>query len=130
MAQSYTHVTLVNRSTKTLTGVWDGRHYQLAPGRYSFPAHMAQKFKEQNPVMGSMDPQTLHIDYLLGIVEEGDDLFPIEQNETAVEKWNRSRLTGARPSEIVAGDNGLYSRSSLASSPVSTLQDVVAVDKR
>lgn len=129
LMSQYQLVTLVNRSSKTLEGTWDGKHYKIAPGKHSFPLHMALKFKDQNPVMGSLDPQTLHIDYLLGIEEEGDDLFPIEQSQ-AVEKWDRSRLTGARPSEIVPGDNGLYSRAQLGAGPGSTLQDVVAVDKR
>lgn len=111
-------VTLINRSSKTLTGTWNGRHYLLEPERkYAFPQFMAEKFRDQNPVMGSLDPQTNHVDYLLGIEEEGDDLTPIEQTG-AIEKWNRSRLTGARPTEVVAGDNGLFSRASIAQPPL------------
>lgn len=116
------HVTLVNRSSKPVTGTWDGRHYILAPGKHSFPQYIAVKFRDQNPVMGSLDPQTGHIDSLLGIEEEGDDLFPIEQTG-AIEKWDRKRLTGARPTEVVPGDNGLYSRSSLGTVPLPDASD-------
>lgn len=110
------HVTLVNRSSKALTGTWDGKHYQIAPGKHTFPEFMAEKFRDQNPIMGSLDPQTNHIDFLLGIEEQGDDTFPVEQSN-AIEKWDRSRLHGARPTEVVPGDNGLYSRASLAQGP-------------
>lgn len=109
-------VTLVNRSSKNLEGTWDGRHYTLSPGKHAFARIMAEKFKDQNPVMGSMDPQTLYVDYLLGIVEDGDPVSPIEQSN-AVEKWNRDRLTGSRPSITVPGDNGLYSRAALGAGP-------------
>lgn len=110
-------VTLVNRSSKTLYGTWDGRSYPIAPGKHEFPDYKAAKFKDQNPVMGSEDVRTGHVDYLLGIVEEGDPIDPIEQNPDAIEKWNRKTLGNARPTEVVAGDNGLYSRNQLAPGP-------------
>lgn len=114
-------VTLVNRSTKNLTGTWDGKQHTIVPGKHSFPAFMAQKFKEQNPVMGSANPQSedpttgryQDMQYLIGIVEEGDDISPIEQS-TSVEQWDRGKLIGARPSMIVQGDNGIYSRASVS----------------
>lgn len=112
-------VTLVNRSSKPLIGTWDGKHTVIAPGKHEFPDYKAQKFKDQNPVMGSEDPRTGHIEYLMGIVEEGDPIDPIEQNLNAIEKWDRTRLAGARPSEVVPGDNGLYGRSSVAAAPLS-----------
>lgn len=100
------HVTLVNRTSKPLKGVWDGRHYTLAPGQHSFPEIQAMKFKEQNPIMGSEDPYTMQKEYLIGIVEQNDDISPIEQTNS-VERWNRSKLVGAKPVEIVQG-NGLF----------------------
>jgi hypothetical protein len=110
-------VTLVNRSSKDLTGTWDGKHYVIKPGKHEFPDYKALKFKDQNPVMGSEDVRTGHIDYLIGIVEEGDPIDPIEQNLNAVEKWDRKTLGNARPTEIIPGDNGLYSRNQLAPGP-------------
>lgn len=109
-------VTLVNRSSKTLFGTWDGRSYAITPGKHEFPDYKALKFKDQNPVMGSEDVRTGHVDYLLGILEEGDDISPIEQS-AAIEKWDRRTLGSARPVEIVPGDNGLYSRANLAPGP-------------
>lgn len=78
------YVTLVNRTTKNLQGVWDGRHYDIAPGKHSYPEIQAMKFKDQNPVMGSEDPYTLTKQYLIGIVEFGDDVTPIEQSSAPV----------------------------------------------
>lgn len=103
------YVTLVNRSSKVLKGTWDGRHFDLAPGQHQFPEIQAVKFKEQNPVMGSEDPYTLQKEYLCGIVEHHDDISPIEQTES-LERWNRSKLMGAKPVEIVKG-NGIYTPS-------------------
>lgn len=110
-------VTLVNRSSKTLTGTWDGKHYLMEPGRHSFPEYMAEKFKLQNPVMGSEDPRTLHTDYLMGIVEQNDDISPIEQSD-AIEKWDRSKVKTPTPVEVVPGITGIYSRRDVASEPL------------
>lgn len=99
-------VTLVNRTSTVLHGVWDGRHYDMNPGQHTFPEIQALKFKEQNPIMGSEDPYTLQKEYLIGIVEHKDDISPVEQTSN-IERWNRSRLVGAKPVEVVRG-NGLY----------------------
>lgn len=115
MAQMYT---VVNRTSKTLYGTWDGRKYPIAPGKHEFPDYKAMKFRDQNPQMGSEDVRTGHIEYLLGVIEEGDDISPIEQTD-AVEKWDRKTLGGSKQVEIVAGDNGLYSRNQLAAGPES-----------
>lgn len=101
-------VTLVNRSSKTLQGTWDGKHYDLAPGKHSFPEIQAMKFKEQNPVMGSEDPRTLMKEYLMGIVELGDNCEPIEQS-AAIELWDRNKLGNADDVKVIRG-NGLYSQ--------------------
>lgn len=107
-------VTLVNRSSKTLTGTWDGRQYDLIPGRHAFPAHIALKFKLQNPVMGSEDRFANHTDYLLGIVEEGDPITPIEQTD-AIERWTRTEQEMQRV-EVIPGKTGVYSGRDVASS--------------
>lgn len=99
-------VTLVNRTSKNLSGTWDGRQFTITPGQHNFQEIQALKFKEQNPIMGSEDPYTLQKEYLLGIVEHGDDISPTEQT-TNIERWNRSKLVGAKPVEVVQG-NGLY----------------------
>lgn len=106
-------VTVVNRTQETLTGTFDSRQYELTPGKHEFPRDKATKFVEQNPVMGSENPRTGDMIYKLGIEELRMDCSPLTPEflarfQNSVERWDRSRLDGARPSEIVAGDNGLY----------------------
>lgn len=99
-------VTLINRSSKTLQGTWDGKHFELTPGKHSFPEIQAQKFKDQNPVMGSEDPRTLQKQYLIGIEEHGDDCSPIEQTE-AITLQDLSAKIASGELRVVKG-NGLY----------------------
>ena len=108
-------VTLVNRSHKILQGVWDGRHYELAPGKHSFTRIQAEAFRRQNPVMGSGDPKAMSSDnitggmqYLLGIEELKQDCSPIEQTNS-IERWNREQMPNASKVEVVPGKNGLFS---------------------
>lgn len=104
-----TFVTLVNRTSKPLQGLWDGKRYDIGPGKHEFPEYKAIKFKEQNPVMGSENPYTLEKLYLIGIIEHGDDVSPIEQSD-AIERFDRSKVKTARPVEVVPGETGLYAR--------------------
>lgn len=102
-------VTIVNRSSKTLKGVWDGRHYDLEPNKkYQFPTIVARKFQEQNPLMGSMNPYSMQTTYLIAIEEEGDDCSPLEQS-TAIEKLDR-KLLGNEDQVTVIKGHGLYSK--------------------
>lgn len=104
------YVTIVNRTSKDLKGTWDGREYTIKPGKSEFPRMKAEKFKAQNPVMGSLDPRTGYRDFKIGIVENKDPIEPLPEDlKEGVEQWDRSKLTGAKPSEVVPGDNGLYS---------------------
>lgn len=86
-------LTIVNRTSKNLKGVWDGKHYDITPGRHQFPEIQALKFKEQNPIMGSEDPGSLERLYLIGIEEQHDDCSPIEQS-ASIERWDRSKIGG------------------------------------
>lgn len=100
------YVKLINRTSKNLEGVWDGKHEVITPGEHHYPEIMATKYRDQNPIMGTENPYTLDKQYLIGIVEHGDDCSPIEQS-TSLElgMWNRPV-----PATIVRG-NGLYSPS-------------------
>lgn len=113
------YVTIVNRTSKTLIGTWDGKRHHLAPGKHSFPELVAMKFRDQNPIMGSEDPYTLEKQYLLGIEEEGDDCSPIEQS-AAIERFDRTKLTGAGAQDvIIVRGNGTYSPSTEGPKPLS-----------
>lgn len=112
-------VTIVNRTNKVLHGVWDGKHVDIAPGKHSFPEKAAIAYRRQNPLMGSLDPRTGDITYMLGIEEMRDPITPLNLDEAppSIEKWDRSKLTGARPTEVIPGDNGLYQLGRTAGSP-------------
>ena len=110
--------TVVNRVKRVIKATWDGRHYELGPLETGhFPVEVATQFKRWNPQMGSLDPRTGKIVYLVGIKELNDPCEPLEKEvlidpatgKPFIEVWDRTKLTGARPSEIVPGDNGLYS---------------------
>lgn len=95
--------TLVNRTSKTLKGTWDGQHYDIGPGKHAFPEMQALKFKDQNPIMGTEDPYNLQMKYLIGIEEYNDDCSPIEQSKAIT----RGAIS---PNErVVPGKKGLYS---------------------
>lgn len=76
------YVTLINRTSKDLVGRYDGRQHTIPAGsRTQWPEHLAYKFKEQNPLMGSENYYDFQKQYLLAIEEYGDDATPIEQSE-------------------------------------------------
>jgi hypothetical protein len=102
-------VTLVNRTSKVIYGQWDGKQIPIEPGENKFPAVIAQKFKEQHPVMGSQDPYSMHTDYLLGIVDYHDPVTPMEQS-TSPTLVNLATLNqGGGPEEyVIVKRSGLY----------------------
>ena len=112
------YYTVVNRTASERNTVWDGRHYTLAPHEEKvFPADVAYAFKRWNLQLGSLDPRTGNLVVMVGIKELNEPCDPLDKEvlidpttgEPHVELWDRSLLTGARPSEVVAGDNGLFS---------------------
>ena len=111
------YYTVVNRINETVNAMWDGRQHELGPYEEKvFPELVAYAFKRWNVQMGSLDPRSGKITFLVGLKEKGDPCDRLEKTlidpitgRPAVEIWDRSKLTGARPSEVVPGDNGLYS---------------------
>lgn len=93
-----TLVTVVNRSSKTLHGTYNGRPYDLPPGESRYTYAEALFFREQNPVMGRGTP---HEDWasreesLIAIKESGDDCSPIEQSNEP-QRWNTFAVNGPR----------------------------------
>lgn len=116
------YLTLVNRTKDVLYGTWDGKEHKIVPGKNAFPAIMAQKFKDQHPIMGTENPYTLEKEYLCGIEEFGDDCSPTEQSN-AVELWDRKKV-GGRQVEVVPGNGGIYRHE--AHSPLGTADGVVS----
>src|SRR3990167_2392054 len=109
-------LTVTNRTDKALRGTWNGRRYTLEPYETeAFPIEVARALKRQNPVMGSGDPRdseagmTGKMIYKVGIKEDNDPCTPLTGIKEGVERWDRTKLTGARPSTVVDGDNGIYS---------------------
>lgn len=109
--------TVVNRTDRIIKTTWDGKHYELGPHEEKqYEDNIAYAFKRWNPQLGSLDPRTGSITFLVGLKELNEPIDPIKEilidpltGKPHIEVWDRSKLTGARPSEIVAGDNGLYS---------------------
>lgn len=109
-------VNLLNRSSRPVEGKWDGRPYVIKPGaKESLPIVVAEAIKRQNVVMGSEDPYTGDMEYLVAIIEHNDPQSPVEQTRT-VTRMNRTQI--AKPDEaVVDGRTGLYSLRDLAPPP-------------
>ena len=123
MSRHSPRVTVVNRTDSILTGTWNGIQYDIPPGEHYFPEDVAKAIRKQNIVMGSEDPRTGKVIYKVGIVEHKDPTAKLTDPDVAEaeaafnkwgERWNRDKLTGAKPSEVVAGDNGIYSARDVA----------------
>lgn len=106
----------MNRTSKPVTGVWDGKPNVIpAGGRVALPLVVAEAIKRQNVVMGSEDPYSGEMQYLVGVVEHNDDLSPIEQTRS-ITRMNRRGIE--KPDEVVVeGRTGLYSTRDLAPPP-------------
>ncbi len=99
-------VTVVNRSSKPVDATWDGRPYQIpANGKVALPVIVAEAAKRQNVIMGSEDPYTGTMEYLVGIVEQGDDITPIEQSHS-ITRMNRKEFAGTE--QVVKSRGGMY----------------------
>ena len=117
-------VQVVNRTTKPLLLTYDQRQFPLAPGYRVeddgtvMPAgphgdvavtHLdylkAEMAKRQNVRLGTENPMNPRdVTYLVGIVEDGDDVSYLEQS-TAVERLDRSQFDDpkVRGAETVSG---------------------------
>lgn len=80
-------VTLVNRTPINLTVIFDGQEKTLTPGDNIVPALVVDYAKNQNPIMGSQDPNNPHISggkYLVGVKGGyGEETEPLTDEEWA-----------------------------------------------
>lgn len=77
-------VEVTNRAPIDLTVTFDGQCKTLTPGKNAIPRMTVEFAKNQNPIMGSGDPQNPHISgtrYLVGVAANGDNVTPLTQAE-------------------------------------------------
>jgi hypothetical protein len=111
-------VTVRNRTQKELEVCWDGKRTVLPVGKpIALPLPIAEAAKRQNVLMGSEDPRTGFVDYLVGIDEWGDDCSPIEQTNS-IERWNSQKVPGRGKVEVVKGKGGLFADEKHAALPL------------
>jgi len=86
-------VTLTNRTSKTLSAMFDGQRFRFPPGPTpGVPVVVAQFAKAQNPVMGTQDRYEVESgECLMGVEAWGDPISPIEQS-SAIERLDRSTI--------------------------------------
>ena len=127
MYQMYDTVTIVNRTSKTLTGTFDSRQKELFPGENKCTKIEALKYREQHPIMGigtPLEEWDQKSQYLLGIVELGDDISPVEQSD-ALQRWDSYELNGGA-TLMIRGKGGMFNvRARL---PRELVTDVVSGD--
>lgn len=108
-------LTVVNRSAKDLNATWDGKPILIkANAKVALPRIVAEAAKRQNVIMGSEDPYTGEMQYLLGIVEFNDDISPIEQTQT-ITRMNRKVL--GTDEAVVKALGGVYTQRDRAMEP-------------
>ena len=89
-------VTLINRTSKSLDVVQNGRTIVLKPGRNPVTSDWVRFAKQQHPRMGTFDPSGLQGDYLVGV--EGFDspeacamIEPGEEHKS-IERFDRTQM--------------------------------------
>lgn len=82
----YEQVEVINRAPIDLTVTFDGQQKTLKPGKNIIPAKVVPYAQNQNPIMGSQDPNnpTIHgARYLISVVGEDlpENLEPLTEEE-------------------------------------------------
>lgn len=101
-------VTVVNRTSKTLKGTYNGRPYDIPPGESRYGIEEARFFRAQNPIMGRGTPLEMwssRDDSLIGIKELGDPCDPVEQTD-APQRWDSDMVNGFGRWNIVTSRAG------------------------
>ncbi|MCA1841305.1 MAG: hypothetical protein LC723_13445 [Actinobacteria bacterium] len=92
--------------------MWNGRHFDIKPGKHAYPLIVAEAIKRQNPVMGTQGHEIYDVRYLVGIEELGDDISPIDQTDSE-ELMDPAILHPGKKMTKVKGVTGLYGRGSV-----------------
>ena len=83
----YEHQEIINRAPVNLTVTFDGQCKTITPGKNAIPRVSVPYAKNQNPIMGSQDPNNPNIvgaKYLIGV--PGEDL-PQDCEPLTEEEW-------------------------------------------
>lgn len=95
---------VVNRAPVDITVTFDGQQITLKPGKSMLPKVAIPNGKNQNPIMGSVDPNNPHMsggEYLLGVVDDleypGDNCEPLTPEE-----WDTHLNKPCRVNELLA----------------------------
>lgn len=95
-------VCLINRTPVNLTVTFDGQEKTLKPGENMVPAIVVDYAKNQNPIMGSQDPNNPNVSggrYLVGV----KDAVPVEDVEPlTLEEWEAHLQRPCRMNELEA----------------------------
>lgn len=113
-------VTVVNRTSKPLEGIWDGKRRSYEPGETpNVPLAVAEAVRRQHVLMGSADPYEMAVaDYLIGIKELKQDCSPVEQSKE-IERWDRNLVPGGK--KAVTVKSGRSAGSYQSRDPLSTV---------
>lgn len=113
-------VTVVNRTSKPLEGIWDGKRRSYPPGETpNVPMIQAEAVRRQHVLMGSADPYEMNVaEYLIGIPELKHDCSPLEQSDE-VERWDRTLVPGGK--SAVTTKSGRSAGSFQTRAPLSTV---------
>ena len=74
-------VTLINRTSKTLTTHYDGDPVNLEPGPNQVPEDVAGVLKNKFPIQKTIDPDTLSFESQLGVKEWGDPVTKLTKKD-------------------------------------------------
>lgn len=90
-----------NRHRDKFVGMFDGQVYEIGEKDMAFPDYIARHLRKQSVLRDN--PITGEALYQLGIVEDGDDLSPIE--EKPVEVFDRTDTDWPKSKIIPSGVN-------------------------
>ena len=103
-------VTFVNRTSKTLVGVFNSVEREFEPGvEYRIPEYEAAVYRNQNPIMGTDDVESGNCEFKVAIMEWNDPLDDLGDLVDSDERLDRSKIPSLGETvEKVEIKGGLY----------------------